>query len=391
MLLYGKHKMKKMYVKQHNNISSTKEYVLVQVPKIIEVMFYVVLLFFAITIIFITCFKIDDVVKVNGIVRTKENVSSVKNVIPGKITEIYYYPGKRVKKGEILYKIDSVSYVTQRENLILEKKDLEIKHNGHSELIRSFNLDKNVVSRSDEVYYSRFESFLQQKRLLGIRMSMAKANYEYEINNPEVIKNPRLIEQRKNEYDLSIAEHHSFTSKFISDISNEYANIYLQLQQITQSLNKLDNQYEYLEVKSPVDGYVQELSSLNIDDYLEENFSVLRVIPDDTKSYRVELQVPPKDIGKIREGLVLKYRLSAFPFFEYKGAEGVITSIDPDIRTNDNSILYYSIYGDINKIYFENREGIKFPIKAGLEASVRIVLDRNTIMYFILKKMDFLY
>ena len=87
----------------------------------------------------------------------------------------------------------------------------------------------------------------------------------------------------------------------------------------------------------------------------------------------------------------VKYRLSAFPFYEYQGADGIITSIDPDIRNSpDGKNVFYSVYADINRIVFSNRRGEKFPIRAGLETDVRIVLDRKPIIFYLLKKLDFI-
>ena len=37
-----------------------------------------------------------------------------------------------------------------------------------------------------------------------------------------------------------------------------------------------------------------------------------------------------------------------------------------------------------------NKKGESFPIKAGLETSSHIVLERNTILSYILRKMDFI-
>ena len=139
-------------------------------------------------------------------------------------------------------------------------------------------------------------------------------------------------------------------------------------------------------------GYVQEISSLNVGDYLESNSKVLNIIPNDNENFRVEIRIAPKDMGKINIGQKVKYRLSAFPYFEYKGAEGFITSIDPDIRAlEENGGFYYSVYADIDRVNFSNRQGDSFPIRAGLETDVRIVLERKPIIYFILKKLDFLY
>ena len=83
--------------------------------------------------------------------------------------------------------------------------------------------------------------------------------------------------------------------------------------------------------------------------------------------------------------------MSAFPFFEYKGANGVITSVDPDMRTDESGKLYYIINADIDRVVFENKKGEAFPIKAGLETNSYIVLERNSIISYILRKIDFIY
>ena len=40
---------------------------------------------------------------------------------------------------------------------------------------------------------------------------------------------------------------------------------------------------------------------------------------------------------------------------------------------------------------FENKKGESFPIKAGLETNSYIVLERNSIISYILRKIDFVY
>ena len=149
--------------------------------------------------------------------------------------------------------------------------------------------------------------------------------------------------------------------------------------------------YDFLNIYSPVDGYVQEVSSINVNDFVQANTNIVNIIPDDLKNFRVELKVSPKDIGKIKEGMKVKYRLSAFPFFEYKGATGIIKSMDADIRTNPaNGALYYVLYADIDKTRFSNSKGESYPIKAGLETDARIILQKNRIIYYLLKKIDFI-
>ena len=230
--------------------------------------------------------------------------------------------------------------------------------------------------------------FLKTK--MRARIPVTKFNFENQ--KPQTIRNAYEVGMKLQSLNLAEANFHSFKTRFIANIILELNDKTNLLYEKQQNLTKLDNQYIFLEIKAPMSGYVQEISSLNVGDYLESNSKVLNIIPNDNENFRVEIRIAPKDMGKIIIGQKVKYRLSAFPYFEYKGAEGFITSIDPDIRAlEENGGIFYSVYADIDRVNFSNRQGDSFPIRAGLETDVRIVLERKPIIYFILKKLDFLY
>lgn len=369
----------------------SKEFLQLKIPSEIRFLLYSILLLFITAIGILLFGKIDDVIKVNGIIRTEENVSSVKNVISGKIIEINYKPGQKVLKGSFLYKIDPAIYDSQRENLVLEKENLEERLQGIDELFLSYNKNKNVINKSNVVAYTRFESYKANVEKLIIQKNISYEALKNEQNLPVSLRNQKTIKQRKMEYDYNQKNLESYEADFIKSINQEKDELELSLFKNCQEIQKLDSQYEFLKVYAPVDGYVQEVSSLNLGDYLEAGKNVLNIIPNDEKNFRVEMQISPKDMGKIKEGLKVKYRLSAFPFFEYKGAEGTITAVDPDIRSGDSGMLYYIVYADIDRVIFENRHGDSFPIRAGLETNSRIVLETETIIFYILRKIDFLY
>lgn len=384
--------MKKVMVLQHQNtMVFSKEFLQLKEPQEIKILLYTIVFLLAVIISIVIFGKIDDVIKVNGIIRTQENVSSVKNVISGKIIEINYKPGQKVSKGAFLYKIDPSIYDSQRENLVVEKKDLEERLQGIDELIISYNKNTNLVDTSNSVAYTRFESYKNNVDKLIIQKNISYEALCDEENLPASMRNQKAIKQRQLEYDYNLKSVESFKADFIKSLNQEQNELELLLSKNVQEIQQLDSQYEFLEVYAPVEGYVQEISSLNLGDYLESGAKVINIIPNDEKNFRVEMQISPKDMGKIKSGLKVKYRISAFPFFEYKGAEGVITAVDPDIRSGDNGQLYYIAYADIDRVLFENRKGEIFPIRAGLETNSRIVLETESIITFILRKIDFWY
>ena len=273
----------------------------------------------------------------------------------------------------------------------MKHKEIFFLINGLNLLIKSYNANKNLCEITDMLTYSRFEAYLKNKEVLEIKSEISQKEYKYENQKPETIRNAYEVGMKLQALNLSNADLNSFKTNFIATINSELNEKLNALYECQQNLSKLDNQFMFLEIKAPMSGYVQEISSLNVGDYLEANTKVLNIVPNDNENFRVEIRISPKDMGKVTIGQKVKYRLSAFPYFEYKGAEGFITSIDPDIRTStEGNRIYYSVYADIDRINFSNRHGDTFPIRAGLETDVRIVMERKSIIYFILKKLDFI-
>lgn len=368
----------------------TKEFFLLSVPKEIDLVFYTVL-FFVISAVFIVSFcKIDDVVKAKGIVRSLGNVSSVENMVSGKISSIYFERGQKVEAGEMLYSMDSTMLDLQKENFERQKKDIEQKLFDAKNLKESLIANKNLCGKENQKAWYNFETFMNEKKELEIKRNLAEKAYDREKEIPEAFTNQNVLEQRKMELNYASSALEAYKAKFSSAINSEIYEATLALDRNQTEMEALVKQYEYLNVTAPVSGNVQVLSSLNVGDFLEKGAKVINIVPDDGSAFRVEISVAPRDMGKIAEGLCVKYRLSAFPFFEYKGAGGKITALDPDIRKSEDGKYHYCVYADMDKNEFTNRKGKSYPVKVGLEADARIVLERDTILRLFLKKLDFM-
>ena len=120
--------MKKTIILKHqNDMKYSRDFFQMEIPKELSSTIYIIVVICLLILSVIIFGRIDDVIKTNGYIRTKENVSSVNNVIAGKIIELTFEPGEKVYKDEVLYKIDSSTYEAQRNMLINEKEDLERK------------------------------------------------------------------------------------------------------------------------------------------------------------------------------------------------------------------------------------------------------------------------
>ena len=383
---------KQIVLLHQNELIYSKEFLQLKIPRELLGVFWVTVSLVVSVFVFLFFGKVDEVIKVSGIVKTKENVSVVNNVIDGTIIQKNYKPDQKVKKGMVLYSIDPTIFEAQRESLLLSISDEEEKLRDLEQLELSFNNNANYVDKdTNPIGFSRFETYLSQVALLELQIEKNHIVYEEELNNPKSLRIQKNIDTSLLDFNLAKAQLINYKASFIERILNEKNEVKINLSKAKKDLIKLDEQNKFHSVIAPIDGYVQEISSLNIGDYVTSGKSVLNIIPNDAKNFRIELQLAQKDVGEIKEGLKVKYRFSAFPFFEYKGADGVIQTIDPDVRFSDNGSAYYCAYGNIDKLEFTSKKGKKFPIRAGLGVEARIVLETETIISFILKKMDLMW
>lgn len=92
--------------------------------------------------------------------------------------------------------------------------------------------------------------------------------------------------------------------------------------------------------------------------------------------------------GRLEQGMKIKMRFPAFPFYEFGGCEGIIDTIDPDASAEENGSLYFKVFADIHKAVFEDKNKNIYPLKSGLEIEGRIILKEQTVLKYILRKLD---
>lgn len=367
----------------------SQEIIQLKIPKEVNYIFYSVVSIIAITIISLFTIKINDVVKVHGIVRTKDNNVEIKNIRPGTITSINYKMNEYINEGDTLFTIDDNSYEANMSILNTEYDNTVKELECVDALIDGINTNINNY-KNDAYINSKIEDYLKTIKYLNREIEINKYQYDFERKLPESMKNQKTEKESYLRYKLSLEELEKYKANTMANLQDRKKALLINKNKIEQEIYTLKKDYSFLDIKAPISGYIQEITPLNIGDYVFSSQRILKIIPTDSKAFRVQLSIPTKDIGEIKEGMEVKYRLSAFPFFEYKGAEGEIQSIDPDIRQNEKNELVYTVYSNINKTSFSNYEGDEYPLRSGIEVDARIVLNKTRLVSYIFKKMGYI-
>jgi hemolysin D len=102
----------------------------------------------------------------------------------------------------------------------------------------------------------------------------------------------------------------------------------------TEDLTKSARRRLYQQIRSPVDGIVQQLAVHTVGGVVQPAQALMVIVPDGSE-VEVEARVLNRDIGFVREGQRVRVKLEAFPFTDYGLVEGVVETLSRDAVQQD--------------------------------------------------------
>ncbi len=227
----------KAVIQDIKEITDSREIMLSKPHPFIPVFIYLLITIIASAITWSYFGEIDDYVKVNGVVRPEEKVSTITNKVAGKVEEIYYEEGKKVKSGDILYTINYTSLNLEKETTLkeLQKSQNELE-----------NLEKFRASVVDEKNYFNYE--LDNEKEYYNKYLKYETDLEIESNRVKLnIK--RLNEVKDTLYNLSLLKESIKTNTNMFTDSNsvyhtKFEDYRYNLEKLRSILNQRKEAYE---------------------------------------------------------------------------------------------------------------------------------------------------
>lgn len=247
-------------IKNLNELSDSRELLEARPNPMIAWFIYLLLIIFVSAILW-TCFgEVDEVVKADGVVRTNETVSTVRNETPRQVKRIAFSEGQHVKKGDILFELDSSEEELQKEKLEEEivKKEKKLKD---VELLKlSIEKGENQIKdkAEDNEYYQRFQAY--QSNLALIKQEHESAKLEVSENRESQKSQKESIQSQKERL-----ESKSGQLKRLRDAINNKKNVFKKeetpyydlfleidgmIEQLDKTVNETKEAYETLKENS---------------------------------------------------------------------------------------------------------------------------------------------
>lgn len=293
-----------------NEITDSVEMLHEKPNKGIPIFTWILVLLLAVALTWCCIGEIDYFIKASGVVRPGENVSTISSLMTGRVETLNISEGDYVKKGELLFKINTAELEQSLSAYTKEKQRIETEKLNLQKLEECVLSEKNLfdISNSDEsAYYLKYEKYISDLQSLSEQYKNTSADtdnaadsaaisaasiksqlaiYREELSGLETLKssveaNSDMFEDKSNVYALQYYGFKSSLEAYETDITKkksdkENAEILFKAGGISQS--EYDNICHSLENTTlEKDKYISEFK-LNIEQKItaaEKNISDL--------------------------------------------------------------------------------------------------------------------
>jgi hemolysin D len=154
----------------------------------------------------------------------------------------------------------------------------------------------------------------------------------------------------------------------------------------TEELRKSARRREFQQIRSPVDGTVQQLAVNTVGGVVEPAQPLMVIVPSESE-VAVEAQILNKDIGFVHEGQEVRVKLEAYPFTDYGLIQGVVESISRDAIQDEKLGLIYAARISLSRrtIRVAGRDE---PIGPGLAVQAEIKTGERRIIQYLLSPIS---
>jgi len=383
---------------------------------------------FALFLIWASLAQVDEVTRGEGKVIPSSKLQTITAADPATVSQLYVRSGQRVHKGELLVRLDNPESSSQLGQLQAETESLEAR----AARLTSEGLGKDISCQGADC---AGEVALQQARESALRSKMAAsqaaadqarrdageaaatinslqgslalAQRQVAMIEPLAAKNivPQtdLLDKRREVVDLQgrIAAAREQQGKALAGVreaeaQSSQANFEFKQQALDersqvkskiavneQSLRGAQGKFDRTEIRSPVDGVVNDVQVTTIGSYVQPGQKIMEVVPLGDKLL-VESRVKPADIAFIKVGDRALVKVTAYDFSVYGGLEGRVVQVSADsIYDDKEKSAYFTVIVETDKNYLM-ASGRELPITPGMMTDTQIITGRKSVLTYLL-------
>lgn len=398
-------------------------------------MLYSVLALIIVFIFWASFFEIEEITRGQGQVVPSRETQVIQSLEGGILQESLVNEGDLVTKGQILMRISDIAFASEERGTEAKFNSLQIKKTRlRAEAAgEDFVLDEDLAATSPDVAKNEMAHYLSRQRELENALSISRdkvkaahagiketqadidrfkdkaglLHQELKITKEMVAQKamPKIEEIRLRrelseidgqlnaaeerlpglQAELSAAkrELEDQTDKFRSQALGELNEVETQISQLKESLKSIEDRVYRTELRSPVDGTVNNIAIKTIGGVIEPAQKLIEIVPLDDE-LKIIAKVRPSDIAFLEIGQLVKVKISAYDPQIYGSLDGKLVRIGANSVTDNEGNIFFEIEVRTERNFLGTPER-PLPIRPGMVADTEVITGHRTIMHYLTK------
>ena len=372
---------------------------------------------------------VDEVTRGQGKVIPSSKLQIITAADPATVAELYVRSGQRVLKGQLLARLASPENASQVGQLEAETQSLQARQARLTEegmggsvqcqgadcageqalrQARESALNSKVAALRATADQARREAGEAAANINSLQNSLGLAQHQVDMLEPlaakHIVPQTDLLDKRREVVDLqgriaaareqqgkalaAVREAEAQASQanfeFRQQALDERSQVTAKIAVNEQSLRGAQGKLDRSEVRSPVDGIVNDVQVTTIGSYVQPGQKIMEIVPAGEKLL-VESRVKPSDIAFIKVGDRALVKVTAYDFSIYGGLDGRVVQVSADaIYDEQEKQPYFTVIVETEKSYL-TASGHRLPITPGMMTDTQIITGYKSVLTYLLK------
>lgn len=378
--------------------------------------------------------KLDEVAVTNGEVVPSSAVQTIQHLEGGVVSEILVKEGQLVDEGQVLFRLAPQSAASEFEQMKAREVGLALR----AERLKSYldGRDPDFSFAGDafkELVQDQKSILLAQRQARSSSLAVAKAQVEQKrlevrqfeeslIGTKEQLKVLEELVRIRGQLEkeglvsrvvfldtqrsffttqgdvnritqqlaasrqaLTEAENRlsSQDATLKQEASNEMGAVTGELAQVRESLSKLSDRVERLDIVSPKKGLVQDLKIRTLGAVVAPGGTLCQVVPVNDK-LQLEIKIQSRDIGHVSTGQPVIVKMTTYDFSRYGSIPGKLETLSPTSFTDERGNTFYKGIVTLERNYVGEVPGVNV-VLPGMTAQADIETGDKTLLEYLLK------
>lgn len=378
--------------------------------------------------------EIDEVAVTFGEITPTGNVKLVQHLEGGIVGGILVKEGDLVRRGDVLISIDPAQTAAELEQMRKRRAGLAVQAERLRALAFNREFDVNAVDgRFQSLVGDQIDILKQQRESLKSRIDVVLkqiSTRQAEIDTFERQKTSlaRQISSVKEELDLrqklfdqglmsrillldtkremdrlqgELARLGGQINQSVEQLGEsrnrlleieeaardqalqEMGTVASELSQVEEAVRRLEERFGRLEVRAPVDGYVQDLQTRTEGGVISPGGVICEIVPTDARLI-VEARITTRDIGHVKQGDEVTVKVTTYDYSRYGGIQGKLTQISETTFLDEQNEPYYKGIIELESKYVGNPDKGN-EVKPGMTVQADIATGSKSLFAYLLK------